>query len=180
MSAQTETLHGVFIEVLDRGVLLEGPSGIGKSALALELINRGHKLIADDAPEFYCCSSTTVSGICPAPLQDFIEVFGLGVLNIPAMFGADAVRKSSQLQLLISLVPATQFALMEDERLKGSLQHRAILGIGIPVVKLPVTREYNMAIMVESAVRNHILRAAGYNAAEDFISRQQFFLGGDR
>ncbi|HHL45154.1 MAG TPA: hypothetical protein ENJ24_01135 [Gammaproteobacteria bacterium] len=180
MRSQTETLHGVFIEVLDLGVLLEGPSGIGKSGLALELVSRGHKLIADDAPEFHRCSSTTVSGTCPAPLQDFIAVFGLGVLNIPAMFGADAVKKTSQLQLLISLVPANHFKLTEDGRLKGSLYQRSVLGVEISAIKLPVTAEHNMAIMVENAIRNHKLRVAGYNAAEEFINNQRFFLGGDR
>ncbi len=180
MPGRTEILHGVFVEILDLGVLIEGPGGIGKSALALELISRGHKLIADDTPEFHCCSSTTVSGICPPPLQDFIAVFGLGVLNIPAMFGADAVKKSSRLQLLISLIPADRFKLEEDEHLKGSLRQRTVLGIEIPVVKLPVTPNHNMAVMVESAIRNHILCAGGYDAAEEFISRQQSFLRGDR
>ncbi len=180
MPARTETLHGVFVEILNLGVLIEGPGGIGKSALALELVSRGHKLIADDAPEFHCCSSTTVSGVCPPPLQDFIAVSGLGVLNIPAMFGADAIKKSSRLRLMISLIPTDRFKLEGDEHLKGSLHQRTVLGIEIPAVKLPVAPGHNLAVMVENAIRNHILYAGGYNAAEEFISRQQSFLRGDR
>jgi len=172
MSAEIETLHGVFVEVLGVGVLLGGSAGIGKSALALELVSRGHKLIADDAPEFRCSDCGTVNGSCPAILQDFLEVYGLGVLNIPAMFGVSAIKKSSQLQLLISLLPADQFQLDEDKRLHGNLHQQTVLGIDIPVIELPVLPERNIAIMVESVIRNHLLSMGGYSAAEQFINRQ--------
>ncbi len=176
MPAPTKILHGVFIEIFDTGVLLEGSNGIGKSALALDLVSRGHKLIADDAPEFRCCATATINGNCPAPLQDFIEVFGLGMLNIPAMFGTDAVKKSCQLQLLLTLIPATQFKPAEDNHLKSSLQRRTVLDVVIPAIELPVMPEQNMAVMVESTVRNHVLRSAGYNATEEFVRKQYSFL----
>ncbi len=166
-------LHGVFLEVLDLGVLLEGPAGIGKSALALELISRGHRLIADDATEFRCCSSTTVMGNCPPPLQDFVEVFGLGVLNIPAMFGPDAVKKNSRLQLIISLVETKRFTRNEREPLRRALGKRTLLGVTIPTLQIPFLPGCNMAVMIECAVRNHKLYMAGYDAVKALQSRQR-------
>jgi len=172
-TANSTILHGVFIEVLGLGVLLEGRAGIGKSALALELINRGHRLIADDAPEFRCCSSTTLMGNCPPLLQDFVEVFGLGVLNIPAMFGPGAVKKNSRLQLVISLLDPDEFERNKRKPLKAALEQRTVLGITIPVLHLPFLTGCSMAIMVENAVRNHKLLLAGYDAAEAFLSKQR-------
>ncbi len=173
-------LHGVFLEILGVGVLLEGPSGVGKSALALELINRGHKLIADDAPEFSCCSSATIQGSCPQLLQDFLEVYGLGVLNISAMFGTEAVAASAQLQLLITLLNAAQFQPAGEEYLHGCREQRTLLGVELPVVKLPVIPERDMATMVECVVRNHILRTGGYDSSGVFASRQRSIAGEKR
>ncbi len=180
MSTQTEIVHGVFIEVLETGVLIKGSDGIGKSALALELISRGHRLIADDAPEFHSTPHSTVIGTCPPLLQDFIAVSGLGVLNVPAMFGANAVKKAARLQLLISLVPQHLFKMVDDEQLRGSLHQQSVLGVAIPQINLPIMPGQNMAVMVEIAVRNYTLRIDGYNAAEIFINRQQAFLEGNR
>ncbi len=167
------TLHGVFIEVLGLGVLLEGRAGIGKSALALELISRGHKLIADDAPLFRCCSCTTIMGNCPPLLQDFVEVYGLGVLNIPAMFGPDAVKKTSRLQLVISLLDPEQYEREKREPLRGAHGQKSILGVKVPLLYLPFLRGNNMAVMIESAIRNHKLRLTGYDAAETLEEKQR-------
>ncbi len=176
MSAKTEIRHGVFMEILGLGILIEGSHEVGKSALALELVSRGHKLIADDAPEFYRSSTSAVIGRCPPPLQDFIEVFGLGVLNIPAMFGTDAIKKNSPLRLLISLIAADRFKRVGDEYLTGRWRQQTVLDVAIPAVELPVMPGQNMAVIVECAARNHSLRMTGYNASEAFINRQRSFL----
>ena len=101
--AEAETLHGVYMEVMSIGVLLTGESGVGKSELAMELITRGHRLIADDAPEFSRIAPDIVNGTCPKALQDFLEVRGLGILNIRELFGAGALRSNKYLRLIIRL-----------------------------------------------------------------------------
>ncbi|MFK5913275.1 MAG: hypothetical protein QM484_02795 [Woeseiaceae bacterium] len=174
----SEILHGVFLDVLDLGTLLQGASGIGKSELALELINRGHKLIADDAPEFQLTESNKIYGHCPPVLKDFIEVRGLGILNLRAMFGDKALSPNKRLQLIIRLESnmdkiGENAQLWESDRL-GSMQHMtSVLNIDIPEIKIPVAPGRNIAIVIEAAVRNHLLYLDGYNAAEDFIQRQQ-------
>ncbi|MCP3668767.1 MAG: HPr(Ser) kinase/phosphatase [Gammaproteobacteria bacterium] len=171
--AERKTVHGVLIEVLGVGVLLTGSSAIGKSELALELISRGHRLVADDAPEFARIAPDIVSGNCPTVLQDFLEVRGLGLLNIRAMFGNSAIKPSKYLQLVIQLKRMKDEELQQIDRLKGSHTHCDILGLKIPQVTLPVAPGREMAVLVETAVRQHILRRKGYNAADDFITRQQ-------
>ena len=181
MPDRTEYLHGVFVEVLEIGVLLQGPAGIGKSALALELISRGHRLVADDAPIFSRCGgAATVTGSSPPALRNLLEVYGLGVLNIAAMFGDHATRASSVLQLMVSLVPEDRFSIGEDERLRGSWHSRSILGVEIPSFRLPMIAQHNLAVMLESVVRNHLLRGQGNDAAERFIAAQLSTLGGDK
>jgi HPr kinase/phosphorylase len=171
--ADTTTVHGVFLEVHGMGVLLTGDSGVGKSELALELITRHHRLIADDAAEFSRVGLDTVRGRCPEALRDFLEVRGLGILDIRAMFGDSAIKMSKDLRLIIHLQRLKADALQQLDRLQGSLQSRALLGIEIPVITLPVTTGRNLAVLVEAAVRDHILRRKGYNASEAFISRHQ-------
>ena len=169
--------HGVFMEVMGLGVLLTGPSGVGKSELALELLSRGHRLIADDATEFRRTGPDTIHGSCPPMLADFIEVRGLGILNVRAMYGNNAVMPHKRLHLIIRLQ-----SLMEDgnvatfDRLDTTQRHRTILGIDIPEVILPVAPGRDLAVIIEAAVRNHVLFLNGYNAAEDFIERQQQFI----
>ena len=169
--------HGVFMEVMGLGVLLTGPSGVGKSELALELLSRGHRLIADDATEFRRTGPDTIHGSCPPMLADFIEVRGLGILNVRAMYGTNAVMPHKRLHLIIRLQ-----SLMEDgnvatfDRLDTTQRHRTILGIDIPEVILPVAPGRDLAVIIEAAVRNHVLFLNGYNAAEDFIERQQQFI----
>lgn len=174
--ADRTTIHGVFMEVIGIGILLTGKSSVGKSELALELISRGHRLIADDAPEFSRVGPDTLSGSCPPPLKNFLEVRGLGVLNIRAMFGDSAIKDSKYLRVIVHLKKFDEEQMQKIDRLRGSHQRKTILGVEVEQVTLPVAPGRNLAVLVEIAVRNHILALKGYHAAEDFIQRQQQFL----
>ena len=171
--AEKITLHGVFMEVKSIGVLLTGDSGMGKSELAFELITRGHRLIADDAPEFYRIAPDTVNGVCPKALDGFLEVRGLGVLNIRAMFGDNAIKQNKYLRLIINLKDIKRDNDWEVDRLYGSTRMRTILEVDVPEITLPVAAGRNLAVLVEGAALNHILKLKGYDAARDFIDRQQ-------
>ncbi|OOG27821.1 HPr(Ser) kinase/phosphatase [Thioalkalivibrio denitrificans] len=171
--AETITLHGVFMEVMGIGALLTGNSSVGKSELALELISRGHRLIADDAPEFARITPDILRGTCPPVLQDFLEVRGLGVLNIRSMYGDSAIKESKYLRLIVRLFDLGHPEEQETDRLHGGRQTRVILGLEIPVISLPVAPGRNLAVMVEAAVRNHLLRLKGYYAGEDLAARQR-------
>lgn len=169
--AEKITLHGVFMEVMGTGVLITGESSIGKSELALELLTRGHRLIADDAPEFARVAPDTLIGTCPDMLREFLEVRGLGILNVRAMFGASAIKQSRNLRLIIRLQDMDEAVKMD--RLHGSRHLRNIQDVDIPEVTLPVGPGRNLSVLVEAAVRNHILISKGYDASEAFIDRQK-------
>ncbi len=171
-SPNSFTLHGVFLDVLDMGVMLMGESGIGKSEVALTLIHRGHRLIADDAPCFTPCTTSQLIGSCPPVLQDFLEVRGLGVINIRAMFGEVALKQKKPLQLIIQLKSFSAEALQQVDRLKGINSTYTVASQSIPVVTLPVAPGRNMGALVEAAVRNEKLKLSGYNASDDFCERQ--------
>ncbi|MGB5831909.1 MAG: HPr(Ser) kinase/phosphatase [Thiohalocapsa sp.] len=170
--AERSTVHGVFLEVLGMGVLLVGDAGVGKSELALEMIARGHRLIADDAPEFARIAPETLDGSCPPLLRDFLEVRGLGVLNIRAMFGEGAVRQRETLNLIVNMRCFDNDELAQIDRLRGSLSARTILGVAVPEITLPVAPGRNLAVLLETAVRNQILRIRGYDAGVDLVDRQ--------
>jgi len=172
-------LHGVFLEVLGVGVLLSGDSGMGKSELALELISRGHNLVADDAPEFTRPTPDAVEGEAPEPIQDFLEVGGLGILDIRAMYGDAAIRHSKRLQFIIHLEALTSSLRDHLDRLNGNFASTEILEVPVTTMTLPVAPGRNLAVMVEAAVRNYLLRRRGYNAAEAFMERQQRAIEGD-
>ncbi len=174
--ADKVTVHGVFMEVLGIGVLITGESGIGKSELALELINRGHRLVADDAPEFARIAPDTLNGRCPSALREFLEVRGLGVLNIRAMFGDSVIKPSKNLRLILHLQRMNEDQLRAVDRLRGSRQSRTILEVEIPQITLPVAPGHNLAVLAEGAARNHILALGGYHAAADFMERQRRLL----
>jgi HPr kinase/phosphorylase len=169
--AEKITLHGVFMEVMGTGVLITGESSIGKSELALELLTRGHRLIADDAPEFARIAPDTLNGSCPEMLRDFLEVRGLGILDVRAMFGDSAIKQNRNLRLIIILQDLEEA--VEIDRLQGSRQLRSILDVNIPEVTLPVAPGRNLAVLLEAAVRNHILIDKGYDASAAFIERQK-------
>ena len=174
--AERLTIHGVFMEVMGSGVLLTGEAGLGKSELALELISRGHRLIADDAPEFARIAPDIINGSCPEPLRDFLEVRGLGILSIRAMFGSNAVKSNRYLRLIIDLKAATKENTTGLDRIYGTSRPRNVLGIDIPEITLFVAPGRNLAVLVETAVRHHLLVLKGYDAAKDFVSRQNRFI----
>ncbi len=165
------TKHGVFMDVLGIGVLLTGNSGIGKSELALGLINRGHRLVADDAVTITKQEDNTLFGTCPELLQDFLEVRGLGVLNIRVMFGDTAIKDRKRLQLIIHIVTLDDERLRNLDRLHGVHTIQTIFDIDIPEVTIPVAPGRNLSVLVECAVRNQVLKMTGYSASEEFINR---------
>ena len=173
MFSDKQTVHGVFMEVLGTGVLITGESGVGKSELALELISRGHRLIADDAPVFTRIGPDILDGSSPILLQDFMEVRGLGVINIREMYGDNALKKNKYLRLVIQLKRMSKDDREQLDRLHGNRNHREILGIKIPVILIPVAPGRNLAVLVEAAVRNHILRDSGHDATQQLIELHQ-------
>lgn len=168
-----EILHGVYMEVLGTGVLITGESSVGKSELALELISRGHRLIADDAPEFTKTGPDILDGRSPSILQGFMEVRGLGVLNIREMYGDNAIKINKYLRLIIHMERMNDDNISEFSRLTGRTRMQKILNVEIPVTLIPVAPGRNLAVIVEAAVRNHILRENGYDASEQLIELQK-------
>ncbi|MDH5785837.1 MAG: HPr(Ser) kinase/phosphatase [Chromatiales bacterium] len=166
-------VHGVFMEVMGIGVLLTGESAIGKSELALELISRGHRLVADDAPAFQRRGPETLIGHCPRALENFLEVRGLGIMNIRELFGDNALRPEMKLHLIAQLTPIDAERSEPLDRLRGSRRLHTLLDVAIPEVEIPIAPGRNLAVLVEAAARNQILYNRGYDAAEDFIARQQ-------
>ena len=175
----SKIMHGVFMEVMGIGVLLTGPSGIGKSELALELISRGHRLIADDAPEFRRSAPDTIRGRSPALLKDFLEVRGLGILNVRAMFGDASIVETKRLRLIVHIDTISDDTLWEIDRIGGTQRKKNVLDVEITEVQIPVAPGRNVAVIIEAAVRNHVLYLNGYNAADDFINRQQKLIDGE-
>jgi HPr kinase/phosphorylase len=169
--APSTILHGVFLEVSGVGVLITGDPAMGKSELALELITRGHRLVADDALEVFAVSPDTLEGRCPTLLQDFMEVRGLGVLNIRRLFGETAVKHKKNLKLIIHLSPADKW--QEVDRLNMTASNRLILGIEVAEVRIPVAVGRNLAVLVEVAVRSHTLKMRGVHSSEEFAERQR-------
>lgn len=166
------TLHGVFLDVHDVGVLVTGPSGSGKSALALDLVARGHVLVADDAVDVRRPAPGLLTGHCPPLLLGYLETRGLGVLDVRAMHGAPAVRPHRRLDLVVRLVPGRGRALRPRERLEGRRGRRRILGESVPVVSLPAGLGHNLAPLVEAACLDQRLRLEGADAPGALMRRQ--------
>jgi HPr kinase/phosphorylase len=171
--AESTTLHGVFLDVLEMGVLITGASAIGKSELALELISRGNGLVADDIVELFRISPDTIEGRCPAVLRDFLEVRGIGVLNIRTIFGETAVRPRKLLKLLVHLEDHGHEAFAELDRLQVNATFQDVLSVPIRKVTIPVAAGRNLAVLVEAAVRNFVLNQRGIDSTKEFIERQQ-------
>lgn len=167
------TLHGVYMEVMGMGVLITGESGIGKSELALELLSRNHRLIADDAVEFTRITPNILLGQCPEALSDYLEVRGLGIINVRAMFGETAIRHKKKLHLIVNLQQLKRKDLGKIDRLHSDQVSRSILDVEMPEVSLFVAPGRNLAILVEAATRAHILRVWGFNPLDEFMKRQQ-------
>ena len=172
--ADTAERHGVLMDVLGVGVLITGDSGVGKSELALELITRGHGLVADDVVEISKIAASTLEGRCPPLLKDFLEVRGLGLVNIRAIYGETAVRPKMKVKLIAHLErPVRGGARDPAERLPLSELAEEILGITVRKVVIPVAAGRNLAVLVEAAVRNYILQLRGKDSAAEFLARQE-------
>ncbi|MBN8453018.1 HPr(Ser) kinase/phosphatase [Accumulibacter sp.] len=169
--AGSTSVHGVLMDVFGMGVLITGDSGVGKSELALELITRGHGLVADDVVELACIAPTTIEGRCPSMLRDYLEVRGLGLLNIRTIFGETASRRRMKLKLIVHLQRPLSRA--DGPRLPLDAQTQEILGVAIRKVVIPVAAGRNIAVLLEAAVRNSILQLRGIDSMSDFINRQQ-------
>lgn len=165
------------MDVSGIGVLLKGKSGIGKSEMALSLINRGHRLIADDAVDIKQVGPETLVGSCPPLLQDFLEVRGVGILNIRVMFGDNAIKDSKRLQLIVNMAIFSEEALSDIDRLHGLYRTEWILGIAVPEVTIPVAPGRNLSVLIEAAVRNQVLKHNGYDASLEFIAKQEQAIG---
>ena len=170
--AERTTRHGVFMDILGLGVLLTGESGLGKSELGLELISRGHGLVADDAVDFYKISQSALEGRCPELLLNLLEVRGIGLLDIRAIFGETAVRRKMRLKLIVHLVRKETME-REFERLPHEPLYEDVMGHPVLKVVITVDAGRNLAVLVEAAVRNTILRLRGIDTYQEFIQRHQ-------
>jgi HPr kinase/phosphorylase len=172
LAEQTER-HGVFMDVLGLGVLITGESGVGKSELGLELISRGHGLVADDVVEISRIAANALEGRCPPMLKDFLEVRGLGLLNIRTIFGETAVRRKMKLRLICHLQRPHPGGHDLAERLPLAELSEEILGVTVRKVNIPVAAGRNLAVLVEAAVRNEILKLRGIDSTAEFLARQK-------
>ncbi len=171
------TVHGVFMDVLGMGVLISGESSVGKSELGLELISRGHGLVADDVVDFSRTAPDTIEGRCPHLLANLLEVRGLGLLDIKAIFGETAVRRRMKLRLIVELRRYSGADSFERLPLEG--QSEDVLGLPIRKVLIPVASGRNLAVLTEAAVRNTILQLRGIDTMGDFLQRQQQEMSSD-
>jgi len=174
--ADRTTMHGVFMDILGLGVLITGESGLGKSELGLELISRGNGLVADDAVDLFRINQTTIEARCPELLQNLLEVRGIGLLDIRAIFGETAVRRKMRLKLIVHLVRRENFE-RDYERIPSEPLMQDVLGIPVLKVVIQVVAGRNIAVLVEAAVRNTILQMRGIDTYQDFMLRQRLAMG---
>ena len=163
------TVHGVLMDILGLGVLVVGESGIGKSECALDLVVRGHRLVADDAVELRCRSESFVLGTCPELTRHHMEIRGLGLINVQDLFGVASTRTSKRVELVVQLErwePGREY-----DRLGLDDPRYDVLGVPIPMIRMPVAPGRNVAILVEVAARNQLLRTRGAHAARELVDR---------
>ena len=170
--ADRTTMHGVFMDILGLGVLITGESGLGKSELGLELISRGNGLVADDAVDLFRINQTTIEGRCPELLQNLLEVRGIGLLDIRAIFGEAAVRRRMRLRLIVHLVRRETME-RDYERLPYEPLTQDVIGVPIQKAVISVVAGRNIAVLVEAAVRNHILQLRGIDTYQEFVNRHR-------
>jgi HPr kinase/phosphorylase len=170
--AERTTLHGVFMDILGLGVLITGESGLGKSELGLELISRGHGLVADDAVDLHRVNQTIIEGRCPDLLQNLLEVRGIGLLDIKAIFGETAVRRKMRLRLIVHLVRRETLE-RDYERMPHEPLYQDVLGVAMRKAVIQVVAGRNIAVLVEAAVRNTILQLRGVDTYQEFVQRQR-------
>jgi HPr kinase/phosphorylase len=178
--APRTTIHGVYMEVMGMGVLITGESGIGKSELALELLSRNHRLISDDAVELVRVGPDVVVGQSPHELSDYLEVRGLGILDVRMMFGETAVRHKKKLHLIVHLQKLNKRRMVRMDRLQTVSRTRPILDVDVPEMILYVAPGRNLAVLVEAATRSYILRMWGVNTLEEFMKRHQALMRGEK
>ena len=163
------TRHGVLVEVYGEGILLTGDSGIGKSEAAVELLKRGHRLIADDAVEIRKIDADILVGTAPELIRNYIELRGIGIINVAKLFGMGAVRTENEINLVVNIVPwHTQ---QVYDRLGLEEQHTEILGVKIPMNTIPITPGRNLAMILEVAAMNNRQKKMGYNSAMEFTEQ---------
>jgi HPr kinase/phosphorylase len=168
--ADRTTMHGVFMDILGLGVMITGESGLGKSELGLELISRGNGLVADDAVDLFRINQATIEGRCPELLQNLLEVRGIGLLDIRAIFGETAVRRKMRLKLIVHLVRKETLE-RDYERLPHEPLMQDVLGVPVRKAVIQVVAGRNIAVLVEAAVRNTILQLRGVDTYQEFITR---------
>ena len=169
VTAPQITRHGVLMNIYGQGVLFLGDSGIGKSEAALELLKRGHRLIADDAVEIRRISTNTLAGSAPELIRNYIELRGIGIVNVAKLFGMGSVRSRKTIDLVVNIVPWNN----QDayDRLGLEEQYMEILGVKIPMNTIPITPGRNLAVILEVAAINIRQRKLGYNAAQEFTDQ---------
>lgn len=163
------TRHGVLVEVYGEGILLIGDSGIGKSEAAIELLKRGHRLIADDAVEIHKVSASALVGTAPALIRNYIELRGIGIINVAKLFGMASIKEESIINLVINIVHWNEHEVYDRLGLKG--QYVDILGVKVPSITVPVTPGRNLAVILEVAAMNNRQKRMGYNAAVEFTDQ---------
>ncbi len=174
--ADRTSMHGVLMDILGLGVLITGESGLGKSELGLELISRGHGLVADDAVDLYRVNQDTIEGRCPELLRNLLEVRGIGLLDIKAIFGETAVRRKMRLKLIVHLVRRETLE-REYERIPYEPLTQDVLGIPVRKAVIQVVAGRNLAVLVEAAVRNTILQLRGIDTYKEFVERHRQAMG---
>lgn len=163
------TRHGVLVEVYGEGILLIGDSGIGKSETAVELLKRGHRLIADDAVEIKRIGANTLIGTAPELIRNYIELRGIGIINVAKLFGMGAVRDQNEINLVVNIVPWNTQEIYD--RLGLEEKTMEILGVNIPLNTIPITPGRNLAMILEVAAMNNRQKKMGYNSAVEFTEQ---------
>jgi HPr kinase/phosphorylase len=174
--ADRTSMHGVLMDILGLGVLITGESGLGKSELGLELISRGHGLVADDAVDLFRVNQASIEGRCPELLRNLLEVRGIGLLDIKAIFGETAVRRKMRLKLIVHLVRRETLE-RDFERIPYEPLTQDVLGIPVRKVVIRVVAGRNLAVLVEAAVRNTILQLRGIDTYQEFVERHHKAMG---
>ena len=171
------TRHGVLVEVYGEGVLLLGDSGVGKSETAIELVKRGHRLIADDAVEIKRVSATTLVGRAPEIIRHYVELRGIGIVDVRRLFGMGSIKETEKIDMVINLEPWQQGKMYDRFGLEE--QTTEILGIRVPTIVIPVCPGRNLSVVIEVAAMNNRQKRMGYNTAEEFNKRLMESMGVD-